>query len=70
MTAENGETLECADCGEMIDEEDSCYFFGLGAEYAICVDCAERRGGIFSKDDGRWVSQPRIDDLERGGGAP
>jgi hypothetical protein len=64
MTAESTETLECADCGELIEaDDDRCFFFGLGAERAICSDCAERRGGAFSEDDGRWVNQPRIDDL-------
>jgi hypothetical protein len=63
MSDDLDEGLECEDCGEIIEVGEECYWFGLGADRALCLACAGRRGGIFSVDDGRWHALPRVDDL-------
>jgi hypothetical protein len=58
---ETGDLVTCADCYASLSADDVIYTFGY--DWALCIDCAVRRGGLYDASEDRWVRAPYLDDL-------
>lgn len=54
--------VECVDCGVALDVDLERGYRGLG-EWALCWDCALRRGATFDEQEDRWTVAPDVSGL-------
>ena len=62
MEGENLERIECADCGELM-EELAPAFESLDGSIILCFECATRRGGLYDAERDEWVEPPELSDV-------
>lgn len=56
---DDDEPIPCSDCGEPI-WGDAERVYTLGEAFALCWDCANRRGGLYDEDTERWIIAPEL----------
>ena len=56
------ETL-CAECGSEIDPSRDTAAYPYGDGFALCGECAARRGGVYDTSLDRWAILPDLTGL-------